>query len=57
MFIYLQIFNSIIRLFAYIMGKIQGLVGIYYQLQNNNIALLCRLFDKYVFWDLDLDKI
>ncbi len=39
------------------MEKIQGLVGIYYQLQNNGAALLYQLSDGHAFLDSDLDKI
>ena len=39
------------------MEKIWGLIGIYYQLQNNSAALLRRLSDGHTFLDLDFDKI
>ena len=42
---------------AQIMEKIWSLVGIHYQLQNNSAALLCRLFNKHAFLDLDFDKV
>ena len=42
---------------AYMMEKIRALISIHYQLQNNSAALLYRLFDKYAFLNLDLDKV
>lgn len=39
------------------MDKIWGLVSIYYQLNNNYIALLCDLSNKYAFLHLNLDKV
>ena len=57
MFIYLQIFVSIVRLRVYMMEKIQGLVSIYYQMQNNNSLLLQRLSDRHTFLDPYLDKV
>ncbi len=42
---------------AHIIEKIQGLIGIYYYLQNNGAKLLCRLFDGHAFLDPDLDKV
>lgn len=39
------------------MEKIQGLVSIHYQLQNNDTALLYHLFDKHAFLALDFDKV
>ncbi len=57
MLIQLQIFDSIMGFRAHMMDKIQGLVGIHYQLQNNGAALLRRLSDGYAFLDPDLDKV
>ena len=57
MLIYLQIFDSIIELWVYILAKIWGLVSIYYQLQSIGIALLRRLSDRHAFLDPNLDKI
>lgn len=57
MFIYLQIFNSIIGLQDYIIEKIQNLVSIYYYLKSNNTVLLYYLSNKHTFLDLNLDKI
>ena len=57
MLIHLQILDSIMGLWAHMIEKIRGLVGIYYQLQSNGAALLCRLSDKHAFLDPNLDKI
>lgn len=56
-FIHLQIFDSIIGLWAYIIEIIWGLVDIHYKLQSNGTMLLCHLFNGHVFLDLDLEKI
>ena len=45
------------RFRAHMIKKIQDLIGIYYQLQNNGAALLRYLSDKHAFLDLNLDKI
>ena len=55
--IYLQILDSIMGFHAAMMQKIWGLVSIYYQLQSNSITLLCRLSDRHLFWDPELDKV
>ncbi len=57
MLIQLQILDSMMGFRAHMMEKIQGLVGIYYQLQNNGAALLRCLSDGHAFLDLDLDKV
>ena len=57
MLIKLQILDSIMGFQAHMIAKIQGLISIYYQLQNNRAVLLCRLSDGHAFLDLDLDKI
>ncbi len=41
--IQLQILDSIMGFWAHMIEKIRGLVGIHYQLQNNDAALLRRL--------------
>ena len=45
------------RFQTYLIEKIWGLVGIHYQLQNNDALLLYRLFDGHAFLNLYLDKI
>ncbi len=57
MLIQLQILDSIMGFRAHIMEKIQGLVGIHYQLQNNGATLLCRSSDGHAFLDSDLNKV
>ncbi len=57
MLIQLQILDSITRFQAYMMEKIQGLVDIYYQLQNNGAMLLRCLSDGHAFLNPDLDKV
>lgn len=42
---------------AYIMEKIQGLVGMRYQLQSKNTAFLIHLFNEHVFLDPNFDKV
>ena len=39
------------------MEKIQSLIGIYYQLQNNIAALLQCLSDGHAFLDLNFDEV
>ena len=55
--IQLQILDSIMGFQAHMMEKIQGLVGIHYQLQSNNAMLLRHLSDGHAFLDPDLDKV
>ena len=57
MLIQLQILDSIMDFRTHMMEKIQGLVGIHYQLQSNSVALLHRLSDGHAFLDPDLDKV
>ena len=57
MLIQLQILDSIMGFRAHMIEKIRGLVGIYYQLQSNDAALLRRLSDGHAFSDPDLDKV
>lgn len=57
MLIYLKILDSIIGLWAHIIKKIQGLIGIYYQLQSNNTTLFYCLSNGYLFLNLNFDKI
>ncbi len=57
MLIQLQILDSIIGFRAQMMEKIRGLVGIYYQLQNNGAVLLHCLSNGHAFLDSDLDKV
>lgn len=47
MLIQLQILNIIQGFRVYMIEKIQGLVGIYYQLQNNGATFLKCLFDGH----------
>lgn len=37
--------------------KIEGLVGIHYQLQNNSVILLRHLSDEHAFFDSNFDKV
>ena len=55
--IQLQILDSIMVFRAHIMEKIRDLIGIYYQLQNNGTALLCRLSNGHAFLDPYLNKV
>lgn len=57
MLIQLRILDSIMGFWAYMMEKISGVVGIYYQLSNNDILLLHHLSNRHAFLDLDLDKV
>ena len=57
MFIQLQIPDLIIGFQIYMMKKIQDLIDIYYQLQNNCAVLLCCLSNKHTFLDLNFDKV
>lgn len=57
MLIYLQIFDLILKLQAYMIEKIRDLVGIYYELQSKGIALLRHLSNGHAFLDLNLDKV
>ena len=55
--IQLQILDSIMSFRAHMIEKIRGLIGIYYQLQNNGAALLRCLSHGHAFLDPDLDKV
>ncbi len=57
MLIQLQILDSIIGFQAHMMENTWSLVGIHYQLQNNNAVLLRCLSDGYTFLLSDLDKV
>ena len=57
MLIQLQILDFIMRFRTYMIETTRGLVNIYSQLQNNNVALLRRLFDRHAFLNLDLYKV
>ena len=57
MLIELQILDSIIGFRAHMIEKIRGLIGIHYQLQNNDAALLYHLSYWHMFLEPDFHKV